>query len=74
MQEELIRKKRLDAMHIRTEIARAEREEKELEQQIIKEKAKLDKVKIYISFKLKFSLLGSFFSYIHNVRIIIYVY
>ena len=45
LQEELIRKKRLDAIHIREEIARAEREEKELEQHIIQEKSKLDKVK-----------------------------
>ncbi len=44
LQEELIRKKRLDNIRIRDEITRAEREEKELEQQIIKEKSKLDKV------------------------------
>jgi len=44
LEEELIHKKRLDALRIRDEIARAEREEKELEQQIIKEKSKLDKL------------------------------
>lgn len=44
LQEELTRKKRLDAIRIREEIARAEHEEKDLEQQIIKEKSKLDKV------------------------------
>jgi hypothetical protein len=47
LQEELIRKKRLDNIRIRDEITRAEREEKELEQQIIKEKSKLDKVKLF---------------------------
>jgi hypothetical protein len=45
LKDDLIRKKREDAMRIRDEISRAEREEKELEQQIIKEKSKLDKVK-----------------------------
>ena len=50
LKEELNRKKRLDAMHIREEIVRAEQEEKELEQQLIKEKSKLDKVKFPINF------------------------
>jgi len=45
LHEELIRKKRLDSIRIREEITRAEREEKELEQQLMKEKSKLDKVK-----------------------------
>jgi hypothetical protein len=45
LKEELIRKKRIDAIHIRDEIARAEREEKDLEHQLIREKSKLDKVK-----------------------------
>ena len=45
LQEELIRKKHLDAIRIREEIARAEQEEKELEQHIVQEKSKLDKVK-----------------------------
>ncbi|CAF2937639.1 unnamed protein product, partial [Rotaria sp. Silwood2] len=44
LKEELNRKKRLDAIRIREEIAKAEREEKELEQQLIKEKSKLDKL------------------------------
>ncbi|CAF1224605.1 unnamed protein product [Rotaria sordida] len=46
LKEELVRKKRLDAIHICEEIANAEREEKELEQQIIKEKSKLDKLHV----------------------------
>ena len=72
LKEELNRKKRLDAIHIREEIARTEREEKELEQQIIKEKSKLDQVKSF-RFKFLFNCFYSF-SYIHDVKIIIYVY
>lgn len=34
----------MDSIRIRDEIARAEREEKELEQQLIQEKSKLEKV------------------------------
>ncbi|CAF5133219.1 unnamed protein product, partial [Rotaria magnacalcarata] len=44
LQEEIIRKKRLDAIRIREEISKAEHDEKELEQQLIKEKSKLDKL------------------------------
>ncbi len=50
LKEELDRKKRLHATHIREEIVQAELEEKELEQQLIKEKSKLDKVKFPINF------------------------
>ena len=54
-------------MHIRDEIARAEREEKELEQQIMKEKAKLDKVNLIFSFN--FSFIPLFFSLVtHTTR------
>ncbi|CAF3830368.1 unnamed protein product [Rotaria sp. Silwood1] len=44
LKQELDRKKRLDSIHIREEIAKAEREEKDLEQQLTKEKSKLDKL------------------------------
>ncbi|CAF1161642.1 unnamed protein product [Adineta steineri] len=44
IREELNRKKKLDAINVRKEISRAEHEEKELEEQIIKEKAELDKL------------------------------
>ncbi|CAF3383362.1 unnamed protein product [Rotaria socialis] len=44
LQEEIVRKKRLDAIRIREEISKAEHDEQELEQQFIKEKSKLDKL------------------------------
>ena len=74
LQEELIRKKREDAIRIREEIARAEQEEKELEQNLIREKAQLDKVNnvINLAFRTKFCFV--FFSYMRDARIIIYDY
>jgi hypothetical protein len=44
IREELINKKKLDAIRVRDEISRAAREENELEEQLVQEKAKLDKV------------------------------
>ncbi|CAF0987488.1 unnamed protein product [Adineta ricciae] len=44
LQDEIIQKKKSDAVRVRKEIARAQHEEKELEEQLVKEKAKLDKL------------------------------
>jgi len=50
LETELIRKKHSDSIRIRDEIARAEREEKELEQHLIQEKSKLEQVEIVFFF------------------------
>lgn len=46
LESELIRKKHSDSLRIRDEIARAEREEKELEQHLIQEKSKLEQLHV----------------------------
>jgi hypothetical protein len=48
LEEELIVKKREDAARIRIEIARAEHDEKQLEQQLIQERSKLDQVRAHM--------------------------
>lgn len=65
LQEELNRKKRDYAAKIREQIAQAEREERELEELMLKEKSKLDQVSIsfqiirvfYCQSQIEFSLV-----------------
>ena len=48
----MVRKKREDAKKIQNAIARSEQEEKTLERNLAKEKAKLDKVELWFDFEL----------------------